>query len=243
MPAGEELLTPPGWDTFRRMGNDCHRCGSPLASPEMFCPNCGSPQLLYDAANSTGDAPDGVAGPAARDIHWKPAIGAAVTFAVPVGLLCSPVVPILSGGCCLWVVGGAIAAVGLYQRRAAVRALARPVGIRIGTIIGLMAATVACAFNAGALVFVRYVLHGGEAMEKAYQSVMDQVSVVTAQLTGGTPAESHEAMQFLLSADGRAASALLTALMTSAGITVFSIIGGALGTRIFSGRGPSPENP
>jgi hypothetical protein len=224
------------------MGNDCHRCGSPLASPEMFCPNCGAPQLLYDAEGGAGDATGIAATPAVRDIHWKAALGAAVTFAVPVGVLCSPVVPILSAGCCLWVVGGAIAAVGLYQRRAAVRTLARPVGIRIGTIIGLMAATVACAFNAGALVFVRYALHGGEAMEKAYQATMDQVSALTAQFSGGSPAESHEALQFLLSPDGRAASALLTAVMTSAGITVFSMIGGALGTRIFSGRDPSPEN-
>jgi hypothetical protein len=224
------------------MGNDCHRCGSPLAAPEMFCPQCGSPQLLYDAGSGGADAPGGDA-PAARDIHWKAAIGAAVTFAVPVGLLCSPVVPVLSGGCCLWVVGGAVAAVGLYQRRAAVRTLARPVGVRIGTIIGLMAATVACAFNSGALVFARYVLHGGDAMEKAYQTMMDQVSTMTAQMTRASAAESHEAMQFLLSPDGRAASALLSALMTSAGITVFSMIGGALGSRIFSGRGAAPENP
>jgi len=209
----------------------------------MFCPNCGAPQLLYEAGSGGGEGGDDAAAPAFRDIHWKAAIGSAVTFAVPVGVLCSPVVPILSGGCCLWVVGGAIAAVGLYQRRAAVRALARPVGIRIGTLIGLMAATVACAFNAGALVFVRYVLHGGEAMEKAYQATMEQVSAMTAQLYGGPPAESREAIQFLLSPDGRAASALLTALMTSAGITVFSMIGGALGTRIFSGRDTSPENP
>jgi hypothetical protein len=224
------------------MGNDCHRCGSPLASPEMFCSNCGAPQLLYDAEGGAGEGTSLASAPAVRDIHWKAAIGAAVTFAVPVGVLCSPVVPILSGGCCLWVVGGAIAAVGLYQRRAAVRTLARPVGIRIGTIIGLMAAVVACAFNSGALVFVRYALHGGEAMERAYRATMDQVSTLTAQFSGGNPVESHEALQFLVSPDGRAASALLTALMTSAGITVFSMIGGALGTRIFSGRDPSPEN-
>ena len=208
----------------------------------MFCPNCGAPQLLYDAESGALDESGVAAAPGARDIHWKAAIGAAVTFAVPVGVLCSPVVPILSGGCCLWVVGGAIAAVGLYQRRAAVRRLARPVGIRIGTIIGLMAATVACAFNAGALVFVRYALHGGDAMEKGYQATMDQVSAMMAQFSAGTPVESHETTQFLLSPDGRAASALMTALMTSAGITVFSMIGGALGTRIFSGRDPAPEN-
>jgi hypothetical protein len=224
------------------MGKECHRCGSPLVTPEMFCPTCGSPQLLYEAGAEVADGTGDTGTHALRDIQWKAAVGAAVTFAVPVGVLCSPVVPILSGGCCLWVVGGSIAAVGLYQRRAAVRTLARPVGIRIGTIIGVMAAAVACAFNAGALVFARYVLHGGDAMDKAYQTTMEQVSALTAQFSGGPPAESREAIQFLMSPDGRAASAILAALMTSAGITVFSMIGGALGTRIFSGRNPSPEN-
>ncbi len=232
------------------MGNDCHRCGSPLASPEMFCPNCGAPQLLYEAGSGAGDVSGGAAGPATRDIHWKAAIGAAVTFAVPVGVLCSPVVPILSGGCCLWVVGGAIAAVGLYQRRAAVRTLARPVGVRIGTLIGLMAATVASAFYAGSMVFARYVLHGGDAVDKAYQAAMEQASAASAPLSaslarflGAPPSDPHEFLNAVLSPDGRAAWTLATVAMTSAGITVFSMIGGALGTRIFSGRNPSPENP
>ena len=232
------------------MGKECHRCGSPLASPEMFCPNCGAPQLLYEAGTETADAPGDAGSHGLRDIQWKAAVGAAVTFAVPVGVLCSPVVPILSGGCCLWVVGGAIAAVGLYQRRAAVRTLARPVGIRIGTIIGIMAATVACAFNAGALVFLRYVLHGGDAMDKAYQATTEQawaasapLSAAMARFVGGPPADLHQTLRFMLSPDGRAASAIMTAVMVSLGITVFSMIGGALGTRIFSGRNPSPENP
>jgi hypothetical protein len=224
------------------MAKDCHRCGAPLASPETFCPNCGAPQLLYEAGGegSDGAAEPGV--PVLRDIQWSQAVGAAITFAVPVGLLCSPVVPILSSACCLWVIGGAVAAVGLYQRRSATRILARPVGVRIGTMIGMMAAAVAAAFNAAAMVLERYVLHGGDAIDKAYQATMEQVSVATMQVSSGSPAEVRDAMQFLLSPDGRAASALLTALMSSVGITVFSMIGGALGTRIFSGRNPSLRN-
>ncbi len=171
------------------MGNDCHRCGSQLASPEMFCPNCGAPQLLYDAGAETEDGSSDLGSPTLRNIQWKPAVGAAITFAVPVGLLCSQVVPVLSGGCCLWVVGGAVAAVGLYQRRAATSILPRPVGIRIGTIIGIMAATVACAFNAGAAVFERYVLHGGDAMDKAYQATTEHDGAATAPrpATGRSP--------------------------------------------------------
>ncbi len=225
------------------MVKDCHRCGTPLASPEAFCSACGAPQLRYESdveSIEDGATPDA---PALRDIQWRAAIGAALTFAVPVGVLCSPVVPILSGGCCLWIVGGAVAAVGLYQRRSAIRVLPRPVGVRIGMMIGLMAAAVTSAFNAGAMIFERYVLHGGDAMEKSYQATMEQVSVATAQLSPGSPAEVRDAMQFLLSPDGRAASVLLTAVLSTIGITLFSVIGGALGTRIFSGRSASLRNP
>jgi len=225
------------------MVKDCHRCGSPLATPETFCPNCGAPQLLYEAGADGVEGAVETGATALRDIQWSQAVGAAVTFAVPVGLLSSPVVPVLSTACCLWVVGGAVLAVGLYQRRSATRILARPVGVRIGAIIGLMAAAVAAAFNAAAMVVERYVLHGGDAMEKTYQATMEQVSAATMQISSGSPAEMRDAMRFLLSPDGQAASALLTALLSSIGIAVFSMIGGALGTRIFSGRNPSLRNP
>jgi hypothetical protein len=224
------------------MVKDCHRCSTTLPPPGAYCPNCGAPQMLYDA---TADGPENEneGNPhALREIQWPAAIGAAVTFAVPVGVLCSSVIPILSAGCCLWVVGGAVCAVWLYQRRSASRMLPRPVGVRIGTIIGLMAAAVAAAFNGGALVFQRYVLHNGDAIEKAYQSVMEQVSATSAQLSTSSPAESRQVMQFLSSPDGQAASALMSAVLASMGILLFSMIGGALGTRIFSERNPSPHN-
>jgi hypothetical protein len=97
---------------------------------------------------------------------------------------------------------------------------------------------------------MRYFLHGEDAVDRAYQTTMEQASAASAPLAasfarflGVPPSDPHEFLDFVLSPDGRAAWALLTALMTSAGITVFSMIGGALGTRIFSGRDTSPRNP
>jgi hypothetical protein len=201
---------------------------------------------LYDATAEGIETQGEVESTAQREIHWKAAMGAAVTFAVPVGVLCSPAVPVLSAGCCLWVLGGAVAAVGLYQRRSATRTLPRQLGVRLGGIIGMMVAVVASAFNAGALVFERYLLHGGDAMEKAYQATMAEASAASAQfmtqIFSISPVESRDNLHFLLSPDGRAASALLTAAMMSVGITVFSMIGGALGTRIFAGRAPEVRN-
>jgi hypothetical protein len=212
----------------------------------MFCSDCGSPQLTYEAGSAVAEAPGDPSVTALRDVHWKAAIGAAVTFAVPVGVLCAPI-QALSHGWCLWVLGGAIAAVGLYQRRSAGRPLARSVGTRIGTIVGMISAAVATAFNAGALVLLRFFFHGGEAMDKAYEAATQQAWAAAGPLSdefarwAGVPAaDSHQTLDFMLSADGRASMALLTALMSAIGIIVFSMIGGAIGTRIFAARNPSP---
>ncbi len=232
------------------MGRDCHRCGATLVSPDAFCSNCGAPQLRYEAGTDGFDNSNGSAAAIPRDIQWKQAIGAAVTFAVPVGVLCSSVIPFISDGYCIWVVAGAVGAVALYRRRAATRVLPRPVGVRIGTMIGILAAFVASAFNAAAMLIQRYAMHRGEGMDKTYRVIMEQASAATAPLSesvaqffGNTPVESRETLQFLLSSDGQAASALMTAIMASIGITLFSMIGGALGTRIFSERNPPRATP
>jgi hypothetical protein len=79
-------------------------------------------------------------------------------------------------------------------------------------------------------------------MDKVYQTSMEQGSLMAAQMTNISAAQSQEAMHFWLTPDGHAVVTLLTALMTSIGITVFSTIGGALGSRIFSGRNPALRN-
>jgi hypothetical protein len=114
--------------------------------------------------------------------------------------------------------------------------------MRIGTILGLMAAVIAAACNAGATVFLRYFLHQGDAMEKAFVSSMEQGSRMASQLVSASPEQAKDAMQFWISPDGRAAATLISTAMFSIGITIFSIIGGALGARIFSGPNTSVRN-
>jgi hypothetical protein len=210
---------------------------------EAFCSNCGAPQLRYQMEQEGPDSAAADAGAASRDLQWKQAIGAAVTFAVPVGLLCSSIIPILSDGCCLWVVIGGVGAVGLYQRRSATRLLPRPAGVRIGVIIGILAALVAAIVNAASMVVERYMMHGGEAMDKLFEASMKQGSDTFAtQLAQASPEQAAWANHFWAfwnSPDGRAAATLLTAGVSSVGIILFSMIGGALGSRIFSRRNAS----
>ena len=221
------------------MGHECHRCGGALSSADSFCPHCGAPQFRYEKPGD-GAAPGELARTSSphQGINWKQAIGAAVTFAVPVGLLSSSAVPLLADACCLWVVGGAIAAVALYRRRSREAAVNIREGLLIGATIGILAAFLASALNGALMLVQRYAMHGGAAMEKAFQTSMEQGSVFAGQLYQVSPDQAAKAMQFWLSPDGRAAAVLLTAFMASTGIIFFSAVGGALGARIFSSRRP-----
>ena len=126
----------------RGMNPICHRCGATLSASELFCPNCGSPQLKF-AQQEEGDSGYPSARPAgkpgrAQGISWKDAILAALIVAVPAGLLSA--VSVLSWGCCLWVVGGAVLAIVVYHRRAPAFLLETRSGVRIGAVAGLIAA-------------------------------------------------------------------------------------------------------
>jgi hypothetical protein len=229
------------------MGNDCHRCGSTLATPGTFCPNCGSPQLLYFIGEDAVGNSTGVPPPALRGVDWKQAIGAAVTFAVPVGLLCSLALPGFAIGFCLWVTAGSVAGVWLYQRlTSAAHRLARGVGTRIGTILGIMAATIAAALNAGVLASQRYLFHGGNAIDQVFQAGIKQGSDnFNSQIPQPSPEQMEYAAHFWAfwsSPDGHAALTLMAVTMWSLAMVIFSTIGGALGVRIFSGPTPPIRN-
>jgi len=84
----------------------CHRCGATIATPELFCPHCGAPQLRFEPAeeqlpyqangNSTGPH-------ANQPVAWRHAVQAALVVALPLGLLSSlldffDIIWVLAGG-------------------------------------------------------------------------------------------------------------------------------------------------
>jgi ribosomal protein L40E len=215
----------------------CHRCGANLSASDMFCPNCGSPQLKFaqqEEGETTygGGRPPG-APPRAQGIAWKDAILAALSVAVPAGLLSA--VSVLSWGCCLWVVGGAVLAIVLYHRRAPGFLLETRSGVRIGAVAGLIAAYSSVIATAIWRVFARYVLHQGYAIDQFYDAVIQQ-STALVKTNPDAEAQWHAYVHFLMSPDGRAAYTLINAATTSVGIILFSAIGGALGVRLLAPR-------
>jgi hypothetical protein len=203
----------------------------------MFCPNCGSPQLKFAQQEEGetaygGGRPPG-APPRAQGISWKDAILAALLVAVPAGLLSA--VSVLSWGCCLWVVGGAVLAIVLYHRRAPGFLLETRSGVRIGAVAGLIAAYSSVIATAIWRVFARYVLHQGYAIDQFYDAVIQQ-STALVKTNPDAEAQWRAYVHFLMSPDGRAAYTLINAATTSVGIILFSAIGGALGVRLLAPR-------
>jgi hypothetical protein len=217
----------------------CHRCGASLSAPELFCPTCGSPQLKVaqqedgETGYTAGRLPVTMA--RAQGISWKEAIRAALLVAVPAGLLSA--VSVLSWGCCLWVVGGAVLAIVVYHRRAPTFLLEIRSGVRIGAVAGLIAAYSSVIATAVWRVFARYVLHQGYAIDQLYLQVIQQ-STVMMQSNPDAQAQWHAYVNFLMSPDGRAAYTLMNAATTSIAIILFSAIGGALGVRLLAPRKP-----
>ena len=183
----------------------CHRCGATLGASELFCPTCGSPQLKFaqeeeESAPVDGRAPGAVA--RVPGISWKDAILAALLVAVPAGLLSS--ISVLSWGCCLWVVGGAVLAISVYQRRAPGFLLEMRSGVRIGAVAGLIAAYSSLIGTAIWRIFSRFVLHQGTEIDQFYDSVIRQ-STALVQSNPDAEAQWRTYVQFLLTPDGRAA--------------------------------------
>ena len=171
----------------------------------------------------------------AADASWRDAILAALTFAVPVGILSSGLLPFASGGLCLWVIGGAIAAVNLYRRRSTASLLDTRVGLRIGLVLGLTAGLLSSTLDGLIMVAERYVLHKGEVPDKEVQSMIELFMAPYAQ-NPQAQSQLRDIFAALNTGDGKAALVLFVAVSSSLGILAFSSIGGALGAKIFSIR-------
>jgi hypothetical protein len=214
----------------------CHRCHTPLAAPDVFCPACGAPQLRFEPSGDQADLGSG-SKPGYADttgVAWKHAIAAAATVAVPMGVLTA--LPLVNLFFLLWIVGGAVLAVSLYSRRASASLLNAGTGARIGLIAGLIAALTATLITGLSLVAQRFLLHTGPLLDEELKQLAEQMTERMAQSPTTQQAQMQAIVHFLLSPDGKAVWMLSAAVMSAAGIVLFAVAGGALGARVFASR-------
>ena len=221
----------------------CHRCGATLVGEDTFCPVCGAPQLRIEEG-AEGAQPFNAAQPQgareAGEPAWKDGILAALTLAVPVGLLSSSLLPLafLSS---FWVMAGAVLAVNLYRRRARTALLNTRVGLRIGMVLGLVAALLTSAADGLLMAAQRYVFHDAAVPDKTVQSMIDVFKAPYAE-NAQAQVQLHAMFSALATPNGKAALVLFFMFSSAVSIFVFSIIGGALGAKLFSIRRISMRN-
>jgi hypothetical protein len=230
------------------MQQTCHRCGGDLAEgtgESPFCPHCGSPQLFLALENQSvetggeagGAATTGVAAPPkGRQVEWKTAIrcAAAVAGVGSVLTLAGMKVDALSPVSLLWIMGASMITLGFYQKRRPAALMDVRVGARIGVVVGICLAVELGMAMAGAGLVARFVLHS---MGSFDAQMAAQIAVVQKTMQQQATPAPLSFVRFVGSPEFRAGSMLATFGLTSMGLLVLSVLGGAFAGLLRMRRG------
>lgn len=224
------------------MEHPCYKCATSIDESLPFCPHCGAPQIRVaspddDSAQSpisdaspqvlppsswTPGAPAYVPNAIQWDLAWKGALLSGLVAALLTA------VPILSLGCCLWLLGAGALAVWLYQRRAPGIVVTPGMGMRIGAVSGVIGFVVTTIWSV-----VRFATNGQE-FRAAMQAQMEK------SISSNPDPRAQEIMrQFinnLNTPQGLATFFVLMLAIMAVVFVLFSAAGGALGASIFARR-------
>lgn len=218
------------------MEQACHRCGATVHESDPFCPQCGAPQLRYEAPEEPTPTSAPARHMAARSpdaIRWRDAIRVAALIAVPTGLLSSRLG--IEGVWVVWIIAGGMLVASMYHKRTGLF-LTRRMGWRIGALLGLFTAVIATATDGISLVIQRFVLHQGPMLDQRYRDAMQLMTKMYGDLfTNSSPdvvATITRLEHFYLTPAGAATVALSGAAEAAFFMLLFAGVGGAIGARL-----------
>jgi hypothetical protein len=220
----------------------CSRCHQTVQDDNCYCPTCGLPRLVYSDDGAQGLPQPERSNEPVRDastVDWKPAIRAAVTLAVPAGLLCSMLSPVSIFGLLLMAMAAAWTVV-LYVRSQRPAWITVGAGARIGLVTGLMGSWIAAATTGVTLFVMRFFLHQGKFFDDFWNDFVNQQMVQQWTSMGVDASTIAVTRAWLLAPEGRAGSMLSAILLLAAGLLFFAVGGGALGARLLA-RSRRPE--
>ena len=142
------------------------------------------------------------------------------------GLLSSA--PVVSLGCCLWVLAAGAVSVVFYRNRAAISV---PVGLgaRLGTVTGMVAALVSSAITTLTLMVM-----GSGKMRESMRRAMEQSATSNPDPNAQQMAERM--VEFMTSPGGFALIMTLGFAVSFLALMAFAAAGGALGASLFGKR-------
>jgi hypothetical protein len=224
----------------------CNRCHETVPVDSLYCPTCGLPQLVYEPDSAPEVLPEGETVAVVRDasaVNWKPALRAALIFAIPAGLLSSGLSPVAIFGL-FWMAAAAAWAVSFYVRTQKPAWITIGAGARIGLVTGLMAGWLAFSVSGGALFVERYGFHQSDQIDSEWKNRVALSQQMTQQWTSGmsssdaaqTQAIKTQVQTFMLSPEGHAAIECFGFAANAIFLIFFAVGGGALGARLLAGH-------
>jgi hypothetical protein len=222
----------------------CYKCQTSIDETLPFCPHCGAPQIRVaspeDALESPSSAdatpqviqPEAWASgapaymPQTSAIQWELALKGSLLAGLAAALLTA--LPVLSLGCCLWLLGAGALAVWLYMRRVPGSPVTPGMGMRIGAVSGVVGFVVTTIWSV-----VRFAANSQE-FRTALQQQMDK------SIASNPDPRAQEIMrQFMTNLNtpqGLAIFFVLMLVIMAIVFVIFSAAGGAIGAAMFARR-------
>ena len=226
------------------MEHPCYKCQTSIDETLPFCPHCGAPQIRVASPEEalqpppSADAPPQLIQPElwatgapaylpqTGVIQWELAWKGALLAGLAAALLTA--LPVLSLGCCLWLLGAGALAVWLYMRRVPGTLVTPGMGMRIGAVSGVVGFVVTTIWSV-----VRFAANSQE-FRTALQEQMNK------SIASNPDPRAQEIMrQFMTNLNtpqGLAIFFVLMLVIMAIVFVIFSAAGGALGASIFARR-------
>jgi hypothetical protein len=220
----------------------CYKCQTSIDETLPFCPHCGAPQIRVSSPDEetgqpnplTSDSPQ-VPGPATwahapayhpQAVQWDAAWKGAVLSGLFAAVLSAT--PVISLGCCLWLLGAGALSVFFYQRRVPAALVTPGMGMRIGAVSGVV------GFVASTFWLVFQFARNSQEFRSALQEQMEKS-------IGSNPDPRaqdimRQFMNNLNTPQGLATFFVLLLVIIAIAFVVFSAAGGAIGAAMFAKR-------
>lgn len=216
----------------------CYKCQTSIDETQPFCPHCGAPQIRVanpdeepspDAAVPRVPQPAWSPGAASYNpnaIRWDIAWKGAFLTGIVAGILTAA--PVVSAGCCLWLLGAGALSVRLYQRRIPGVFVTPGMGMRLGAISGV------AGFFAFAICYVFLFVRDADQFRRVFTE-----SIQKSSASNPDPRVQEMVTQLLnnLNNPQILATYFVFLLVIMAVVFVlFTAAGGALGASLFARR-------
>jgi len=221
----------------------CHRCGTAVEDGIVFCGKCGAPQIrvvgvLDDSASDASvvsDASLGNTAPAVVNfqrfgqVRWSRGLRAAALAAVSAGItgiLVAVAVRVPQIIFLVWMLGGGLLAVVIYQAGKNGERVTAGIGARLGAAAGLIGFVIFATLSGLELIASR----GSEELRNALREQLQQSA-----MRSGDP-HAMELVQRFMTPEGTVVLVVVGMVLMLAAFLLLSSIGGMIGAMLFGNK-------